>query len=181
MKIIISTVIIMFTMGMVYGQGIAVNTSGSAAAGSAMLDVSSTTQGMLIPRMTTTQRNAISSPATGLLIYQTDGTAGFYFYNGSAWTVLGGGSPTGAAGGDLTGTYPNPTLATSGVTSGSYGSATQVPTYTVDSKGRITAASNTTITGVTPGGSAGGDLTGTYPNPGIGSGVIANANVSGTA
>lgn len=57
------------------------------------------------------------------------------------------------------------TLANTAVTGGSYGSATQVGTFTVDAKGRLTAAANTTITGTAPGGSAGGDLTGTYPNP----------------
>jgi hypothetical protein len=39
--------------------------------------------------MTETQRDAISSPATGLMIYQTDGTAGFYYYNGSSWANVG--------------------------------------------------------------------------------------------
>ncbi len=48
-------------------------------------------------------------------------------------------------------------LASTAVTAGSYGSATQVGTYTVDADGRLTAASNTTISGVAPGGSAGGD------------------------
>ena len=52
---------------------------------SSALDITSTTKGLLIPRMTETQRDAISSPATGLMIYQTDGTAGFYYYNGSSW------------------------------------------------------------------------------------------------
>jgi hypothetical protein len=51
---------------------------------SSLLDVSSTTKGVLIPRMTSAQRAAIASPATGLLIYQTDGTTGLYFYN-SGW------------------------------------------------------------------------------------------------
>ncbi|AMR27015.1 hypothetical protein A0257_07765 [Hymenobacter psoromatis] len=59
---------------------------------SAALDVSSTTQGLLTPRLTASQRGSIASPATGLLVYQTDGTAGFYFYNGTAWTALSGGS-----------------------------------------------------------------------------------------
>lgn len=51
---------------------------------SAMLAVESVTQGMLIPRMTMAQRNAIASPADGLLIFQTDNDPGFYFRNGTA-------------------------------------------------------------------------------------------------
>jgi hypothetical protein len=38
--------------------------------------------------MTSAQRTAISSPATGLIVYQTDGTDGFYYYDGSAWVLL---------------------------------------------------------------------------------------------
>jgi hypothetical protein len=52
---------------------------------SAALDITSTTAGLLTPRMTESQRDAISPAATGLLVYQTDGTTGFYYYNGSSW------------------------------------------------------------------------------------------------
>jgi sugar lactone lactonase YvrE len=52
---------------------------------SAKLDVGGTTQGILIPRLTSAQRIAISNPAIGLLLFQTDGTPGFYYYNGAAW------------------------------------------------------------------------------------------------
>ncbi len=68
---------------------IAINTDGSMADSSAMLDVKSTTKGMLIPRMTVIERNAIVSPLQGLLIYQIDGTAGFYYYDGYAWGAVG--------------------------------------------------------------------------------------------
>jgi len=63
---------------------------------SAQLEVKSTTKGLLSPRMTEAQKNAISNPATGLLVYQTDGTSGFYYYNGSIWKQ--GLGPQGAAG-----------------------------------------------------------------------------------
>jgi hypothetical protein len=59
---------------------------------SAMLDVQSTTKGFLMPRMTLAQRNLIASPATGLIVYQTDNTPGYYFYNGTGWSQLATGS-----------------------------------------------------------------------------------------
>jgi hypothetical protein len=68
--------------------------NGSAGIGTAtpnassILEMKSTTQGMLTPRMTQAQRNAIASPATGLFIYQTNNTPGFYYYTGSSWTAI---------------------------------------------------------------------------------------------
>lgn len=55
---------------------------------SSILDVSSTTKGMLIPRMTMAQRTSINSPLEGLTVYQIDGTKGFYYFNGSIWEKL---------------------------------------------------------------------------------------------
>ena len=57
---------------------------------SSALDIESTTGGILIPRLSESQRDAIALPATGLMIYQTDKNPGFYFYNGTAWTKING-------------------------------------------------------------------------------------------
>jgi microcystin-dependent protein len=67
---------------------VAINTDGSSAVASAMLDVKSTTKGILIPRMTATQRGAIASPAAGLMVYQTNAPIGYYYYNGAAWKQM---------------------------------------------------------------------------------------------
>jgi hypothetical protein len=75
----------LFTSTSMAQVGIGTNTP----APSAQLDVTSTERGFLPPRMTTAQRDLIASPATGLLIFQTDNTAGYYFYDGTTWVGLG--------------------------------------------------------------------------------------------
>src|SRR6476620_1518850 len=55
---------------------------------SSLLEINSTTKGLLISRMTKNQRDAITSPATGLLIYQANGASGFYYYDGSKWAAI---------------------------------------------------------------------------------------------
>ena len=98
MKKITLLTIVLFSV-LSYAQvGINTNTPDASSA----LDIESTTGGILIPRLTETQRDAISSPATGLMIYQTDQTTGFYFYDGTTWTriegVVGPQGETGPAG-----------------------------------------------------------------------------------
>jgi hypothetical protein len=68
---------------------VGINIDGSSPDGSAMLDVKSTATGMLIPRMTTSQRNAIASPANSLLVYDND-TKSFWYYNSTSlsWIEL---------------------------------------------------------------------------------------------
>ncbi len=68
-----------------HGQGVGINNSTPNA--SAILDVVSTSKGMLVPRMNTTQRNAITLPANSLLIYNTDDSC-FNFYSGITWIKL---------------------------------------------------------------------------------------------
>lgn len=57
---------------------------------SARLEVNSTSQGILIPKMTAAQRSGIANPATGLLVFQTDGNPGFYWFNGSSGSFADG-------------------------------------------------------------------------------------------
>lgn len=55
---------------------------------SAILDISSSSKGLLIPRMTMLQRISIPSPSKGLMVYQTDGSKGVWHYNGIEWEEL---------------------------------------------------------------------------------------------
>lgn len=67
-------------------QSLSINTDGSSANASALLDVKSTDKGVLIPRITRAQRDAISTPATGLLVFQVaPDSIGLYYYNGTGW------------------------------------------------------------------------------------------------
>lgn len=60
---------------------------GATANASAILQADSTTQGFLPPRMTTTQKNAISSPATGLVVYDTTLNK-LAVYTGAGWETV---------------------------------------------------------------------------------------------
>ena len=129
-------------------QNVGINSDGTAPATSAMLDVSSSTKGFLVPRMSAAERGNISSPATGLLVYQTDGTAGFYYYTGSAWTLIGTGSGNGTLT-DVTGTAPvvssggtTPAISITAASTGAAGSMSAADKIKLD--GIATAATNYT-------------------------------------
>ncbi len=95
----IALAMVFFLSGHLYGQTNVFPSTGAAGIGTtapsvnSLLDIQSTTKGVLFPRMTKAQRDAIVSPDKGLLIYQTNGTSGFYFYNGTMWLAV---SPRGA-------------------------------------------------------------------------------------
>ena len=74
----------------VNAQNVAINTTGNSTDASAMLDIASTSKGFLAPRMTTIQRTAISSPANGLLVFDTNTKS--YWYFSTTWKELNNGA-----------------------------------------------------------------------------------------
>ena len=126
---------------------------------SAKLDVSSTTQGFLPPRMTQSQRNAIESPAAGLMVYQTDGTAGNYYFNGSAWVYI-----------------INATTGTLPVANGGTGVTTSTGTGSV-----VLSSSPTLVTPAlgTPSSLVGTNITGTATALNIGGNATTATNLAG--
>jgi hypothetical protein len=91
----ITLMTLMLFTALSYAQvGINTNTPDASSA----LEIESTAGGILIPRMTEIQRDAIVSPASGLMIYQTDQNFGFYFYNGIQWASVGMSGPQGPVG-----------------------------------------------------------------------------------
>jgi len=98
-----------FISDLLIAQNVAINTDGTEAHSSALLDVKSTAKGLLIPRMTAAQRAAISLPASGLMVYQTDSTTGFYYYTGSAWTNVAAGISMATGGADYDYLIKSPT------------------------------------------------------------------------
>lgn len=68
-KLFVRLIFLIFISSQLYAQNIGINSTGATPDLKAMLDIASTTSGLLIPRMTTTQRDAITTPPNGLQIY----------------------------------------------------------------------------------------------------------------
>jgi hypothetical protein len=80
--------------GFLFNNGSQIGIGTGAPNVSSLLDITSTTKGLLIPRMTSAQRSAIASAATGLIVYQTDGITGFYYFDGTQWLRTANGAGT---------------------------------------------------------------------------------------
>lgn len=82
---------ILFSVSIAQAQNVGIGATEFTPSSSALLELRSTSSGFLMPRMTQSQRNEIASPTEGLMIYQTNGTEGYYYYDGSSWQTFGGG------------------------------------------------------------------------------------------
>ncbi len=82
LKLFLTAIILMASCGL--AAQVAINTDGSSANSSAMLDVKSSSKGLLLPRMNTFQMRSIDSPAAGLVVFNTD-SSDLFVFNGSNW------------------------------------------------------------------------------------------------
>lgn len=154
--------VLFFSFTNIYCQNIAINDNGAMPDTSAMLDVSSVSKGLLVPRMTTVQRNNIPLPATGLLIFNTT-TSLFNVNTGTSaspvWDVLAlsGSNGISSLGGltDVTQTFATGTSGTNFTISSSGGVHTfDLPDASATARGVITTgiqtiAGNKTLSGNT--------------------------------
>ena len=156
-KVSIFLIANLVAINFVFSQnGVSINTTGAAANSSAMLDVSSTTKGILIPRITEAQKLSIVNPAMGLLIYQTDNIIGFWYYDTSipAWVQAIG--PQGQQGiqgvtgiDGATGVTGSTGASGTNGTNGATGAASTVPGPTGPTGTNGTNGANSTVPGPT--------------------------------
>lgn len=102
MRVVVIFIFALFLQSKVFSQNVGIGTETPDP--TALLDISAKNKGVLVPRITTDSMNAIVTPATGLLIYNSDENK-FFFYNGTEWSSIGT-SPGWSLNGNA-GTNPN--------------------------------------------------------------------------
>ena len=133
--------ILFFSTAAAQAQNVGINETGATPNGAAMLDVSATNKGILIPRLSRAQKFLIPTPPNGLLIYQTDDTVGFWYYEQNKWvpalrSITFG---KGLSGGMVQG-KGQVDISKPGVLAATYGNDKEYPILTVNEYGQITIA-----------------------------------------
>lgn len=124
-------------------QNVGINETGSDPDNSAILDINSQTKGLLIPRLTRTQRMGILAPANGLLIYQTNDTIGFWYYDQSSWKPVFQQLTAGVGlNGGTVKAFGTIDLKPTTVQTGTYGYPDSIPQFTVNQFGQLVFARN---------------------------------------
>jgi hypothetical protein len=150
----LASVILVFSIASSVGfaqDGVRIATGAGTADPSSMLDVVSTTKGVLVPRMVASQRTAIASPATGLLVFQTDGTPGFYYNAGTPgspnWVLLSAGALSGVGVANYVGKWTSSSILGTGTIydDGNVGIGTASPGQKLDVAGNIRASGGTPL------------------------------------
>ena len=90
-RLILPLVVVAFSTAS-FAQNVGIGATSFTPNADALLELRSTSSGFLMPRMTESERDAISSPNEGLMIYQTNNTPGYRYYDGSAWIPFGAGA-----------------------------------------------------------------------------------------
>lgn len=128
MKKICTLLVLILSVAVSFAQNnIGIGTTNPHA--SALLDITSNTKGLLIPRMTTAERTAIASPAKGLMVFDNT-TSSFWFYSGTAWAEMNG------AGGGAT-AWTTDVNNIYNTNSGNTGIGTNAPGFKLDVNGRM--------------------------------------------
>lgn len=131
----------------IFAQNVGINETGALPAGSAMLDVSATNKGLLIPRLSRAQKFLIPAPSNGLLIYQTDDTVGFWYYEQSKWVPM---MRSLTFGPGLTGGFIQGKGAVdvkkTGIIAGTYGKVNEFPIVSINDYGQVTLVATQKIT-----------------------------------
>jgi hypothetical protein len=116
----------------IHAQSMGISSEAITPDPSSILEMRTTDKGILIPRMTTVERDAITAPATGLMIYNNE-TNQYNFYNGSAWVFWGSAAYLSATSGETLSTISTADVVISGMTK----TALEAGTYSVLFNGQV--------------------------------------------
>jgi hypothetical protein len=125
-------ILLFFSSNTIHAQSMGISNAAITPDPSSILEMRTTEKGILIPRMTTAERDNISSPATGLMLYNTI-TNQYNFYNGSAWVFWGSAAYLSATSGETLSTISTSDVVITDMTK----TALEAGTYSVLFNGQV--------------------------------------------